>query len=278
MITIRKLSTLKPRTRLRKIVRLLEEAELALAGETDRILPEHAYLARIGEIAAAAEEAGPGTPLERVKRAGRSLAELCAGGAGAPDEVELHRALNSLRHALLAHLGEEASEWDLLRPREGVAVPARTLPITVYLEDIRSPFNVGSIVRTSAAFGIERVVLSPDCAPMDHPRALRSAMGAERLIRVERAGLEPTALSAPHIFALEHGGTPLSAFRFPQAGVVILGSEELGVSPEALRIADERDGRVTIPLGGPKVSLNVGVAAGVLLSAWVERLAAAGPR
>lgn len=286
MITIRKLSTLKPRTRLRKIVRLLTEAELALSGDVNRTLPDWDYLGRLGQIAGAVGEAGAGPPIDRVIRAGRSLAEVCRSASGTPDEAELHRTLNGLRHALLAFLGEDASEWDLVPLpdshrglfQEGLPTRARTLPITVYLEDIRSPFNVGSIVRTSAAFGIERVVLSPDCAPLEHPRALRSAMGAERMIRVERAELAPIAISAAHLFALEQGGTPLPAFRFPPSGVVILGSEELGVSPHALRTADERDGRVTIPLGGPKVSLNVGVAAGVLLAVWAERLTAAGPR
>ncbi len=81
--------------------------------------------------------------------------------------------------------------------------------------------------------------------------------------------------AAPHLLALEQGGTPLHRFHFPPRGVVIVGSEELGVSPEALLAADKMDGRVTIPLGGFKASLNVSVAFGILLSAWRESLAAA---
>lgn len=277
MITIRKLSTLKPLTRLRKIVRLLEEAEAALSGEAGGSPPDRDYLTRLGEMAGSAADEGSRESPARVIRAGKLLAQACHGVARSSDQAGLDRALNGLRHALLGYLGEEAAEWDL-RPRDvSAARPVRPLPITVYLEDIRSPFNVGSIVRTSAAFGIEQVVLSPDCASLEHPRALRSAMGAERLVRVERRELGQVAVSAAHLFALELGGTPLSAFRFPPAGVVVVGSEELGIGAEALRLADQRDGRVTIPLRGPKASLNVGVAAGILLSMWVEKLTAAGP-
>ena len=70
------------------------------------------------------------------------------------------------------------------------------------------------------------------------------------------------------LFALELGGTPLEEFRFPSAGMVLIGSEELGLSPEALSLADEGCGRVSIPLAGAKRSLNVSVAFGILMQAW----------
>ena len=72
------------------------------------------------------------------------------------------------------------------------------------------------------------------------------------------------------IFVLETGGTPLEEFKFPKKGICIIGSEELGVSPEALKKASY--GRVTIPMKGLKASLNVGVAFGILMQKWVESL------
>jgi TrmH family RNA methyltransferase len=69
-------------------------------------------------------------------------------------------------------------------------------------------------------------------------------------------------------WALELGGTPLGQFAFPTNGVVLLGSEELGLSPEALAWAEASAGRVTLPLYGHKSSLNVGVAFGIAGSAW----------
>ena len=73
------------------------------------------------------------------------------------------------------------------------------------------------------------------------------------------------------IFVLETGGTPLRDFVFPKEGIVIIGSEELGVSPEAL--AKGTYGQVTIPMKGMKASLNVGVAFGILMEAWTSYIA-----
>lgn len=92
-------------------------------------------------------------------------------------------------------------------------------------------------------------------------------MGAERFVEVIR-GTQPAEDRT--LFALEQGGTPLGSFVFPVRGVVIVGSEELGVRPELLRRADGSAGRVSIPLPGAKSSLNVGVALGILLNAWTS--------
>ena len=72
------------------------------------------------------------------------------------------------------------------------------------------------------------------------------------------------------IFALEPGGTAIGKFQFPDRGAVILGNEELGVSPAAMRIADSRLGRVSIPTYGEKGSLNVATAFGILMFAWTQ--------
>jgi TrmH family RNA methyltransferase len=141
----------------------------------------------------------------------------------------------------------------------------------VYLEDIRSPFNVGSIFRTAEAFGAERMVLSPRTPRPTHRRASRTARGAERVLpweTAELAGIE----GREGIFALELGGTPVEEFAFPLRGIVLLGSEELGLSPEALRLADRGAGRVSITQAGAKRSLNVAVAFGILMQRWFSAL------
>ena len=137
----------------------------------------------------------------------------------------------------------------------------------VYAEDIRSPFNLGSIFRTAEAFGAEKVFLSPGCTDPNHPRAVRSAMGCDEVIPYERVALADLPKDLP-IFALETGGTDIREFDFPQKGIVVIGSEELGVSPEALALA--KAGTVTIPMTGVKASLNVGVAFGILMERWTS--------
>jgi TrmH family RNA methyltransferase len=64
----------------------------------------------------------------------------------------------------------------------------------------------------------------------------------------------------------------MEQFSFPLRGIMIAGSEELGVSPEALAAADASLGRVSIPSFGAKGSLNVSTAFGIAMQAWSSKL------
>ena len=207
---------------------------------------------------------------------------------------------NALRHALYRRSGVQPSEWDLIAPglRYGtdapkhdttapnpavsdtetqIAAPSAVLPITrpfypgvyVYAEDIRAPFNLGSIFRTAEAFGAEKLLLSEGCVSPEQPRAQRSAMGCTHFLPWEYCSLESLPADLP-VFALETGGTPITSFSFPKHGIVLLGSEELGLSAEALKKVSA--GIVSIPMKGIKASLNVAVAFGILMQYWIASL------
>ena len=184
------------------------------------------------------------------------------------------RTCNKARNALLAILGTFPAEWDLViapHSSEGLTVEKRNFfpGVSVYAEDIRSPFNVGSIFRTAEAMGCESVLISPQCTDPSQPKAIRSAMGCIETMGYTRCTLEQIPDENP-VFVLETGGTPLKDFIFPKRGTVIIGSEELGVSPEALSRASY--GTVSIPMTGLKASLNVGVAFGILMQAWTDAI------
>ena len=258
MFTLTKLGELPPRTRLRKIARILQGMEQELAGGRG---PDRAYLA--GLLALLEVKKAPS-----VSASIRTLKDLPPGA----EPSTLLRAVNALRHSLLGALHAEPAEWDLVDAETGQLDRSGMLlsPFSVYLEDLRSPFNVGSVFRTAEAFGVQRILLSPQTPLPTHPRAERTARGAAQAVRWEVAGLDELRGGAA-VFALELGGTPLQEFRFPPAGTVLVGSEELGLSPEALAIADASRGRVSIPLAGAKRSLNVSVAFGILMQAWYTR-------
>lgn len=187
------------------------------------------------------------------------------------------RLCNVARNHLLKIIGTFPAEWDL------VIAPHKNLPgqdgtvqkrdfypgLAVYAEDIRSPFNIGSIFRTAEGMGAEKVYISPFCVDPNHPRAIRSGMGCIETMGWEQVSLDELPKDVP-VFALETGGTDINEFKFPKEGICIIGSEELGVSPEALKRATY--GTVTIPMKGLKASLNVGVAFGILMQKWVEYL------
>ncbi len=290
MITIRKLSELPPKTRLRKISRLARLIEYRLRGlPTPRNSGPHDDHAPPGSIAdpkyvaalfqlAADEPKLPADFRARVAEGGALVAGMTDGDADAP----LIRALNDLHHGLEAYLGRTVADWDFFAG-EALDSEARvTLPLYLYLDDLRSPFNVGAIFRAADAFGVREIFLSPGCADPTHPRAARASMGAVGVIPWRRleidAVMDAVGDTAPHplpdqppetaLFAVETGGTELSRFAFPPVGVAILGSEELGVGPQALAMADHSSGRVSIPMAGAKGSLNVGVAAGIVLYEW----------
>lgn len=189
------------------------------------------------------------------------------------------RLCNVARNHLLAIIGTFPAEWDLViaphanpNDENGLVRQRSFFPGTaVYAEDIRSPFNLGSIFRSAEAMGAEKVYISPFCTDPQQPRAIRSGMGCIETMGYTRCSLNELPEELP-VFALETGGTDINEFKFPKQGICIIGSEELGVSPQALARATY--GRVTIPMKGLKASLNVGVAFGILMQKWVESLSA----
>lgn len=193
------------------------------------------------------------------------------------DDFDELRVCNVARNALLVIIGTFPAEWDLvIAPHtppadENGVVRKRDFfeGMCVYAEDIRSPFNIGSIFRTAEAMGADKVFISPRCIDPTQPRAIRSGMGCIETMGWERLDLENLPADLP-VFALETGGTDINEFVFPKKGICIIGSEELGVSPDALKKATY--GHVTIPMKGLKASLNVGVAFGILMQKWVEAI------
>lgn len=206
----------------------------------------------------------------------------------ATEPFDEKRTCNSARNHLLTIIGTFPAEWDLIiAPHKKTAIIDYTQDVAsgvengivekrnffpgvcVYAEDIRSPFNIGSIFRTAEGMGAEKIYISPNCVDPTQPRAVRSAMGCIETIPWTRTTLDGLPCDVP-IFALETGGTPISEFNFPKSGICIVGSEELGISPEALKKATA--GTVSIPMIGLKASLNVGVAFGILLQKWTEKI------
>ena len=264
IIPISRLIKLPPTQRYRKILKVLRASELGLVrgngNESSLSQEESGYIVSLGELLL---EDGSFSDVQR-QAIEAALLQLRA----AQNPVG---GINALRHILLAKSGKWASDWDFI-DHQGLLNPqGRTVNpgMHVFLEDIRSPFNVGSMFRTAESFGIDTIYLSRLCADPLHPRSARTAMGCVQLMPWEYALLEE--LEEP-IFALETGGTPMDQFQFPSQGIMIAGSEELGVSPEGLERADKSYGRVSIPTWGAKGSLNVSVAFGIVLNTWAKVL------
>jgi TrmH family RNA methyltransferase len=272
MIPIHKLKKLPRSQRLRKLARMFGEAEYRLGqGES---LPPSVTAALEEALALLSGETFASPAAAPALAASAAVVREAAGepwAAGGP----LLRALNTARHILLAETGQQTADWDFT-DRQGRLDPGkrRSFPgMRAYLEDIRSPYNVGAMFRAAESFGAENICLSPLCADPRHPRASRTAMGCTDLLPWERVE-NLAGLGEGPFFALETGGVPLPEFRFPAGAVLLAGSEELGLSPEALELADGSLGRVTVPVYGVKGSLNVSVAFGIVMYAWAAAVTA----
>ncbi len=275
MMDLKHFANLHGRARTRKAALLLERIERSWAGGI--FFPE--------DIDASHSSSSLSADVNRDVEFARDLAEFLAMSEESSDEVAnaareflvrvssanfgtVRSALNSFRHRLMVISGQSPADWDFIAStRPGRASLHRASGMRIYLEDIRSPFNVGSIFRTAEALGFEEIILSPDCADPLHPRALRTAMGTVERMQWRRAALSELDIME-NVFALEVGGTLLEDFDFPRSGTMVLGSEELGVSSEALRHCSK--GVVEIPLTGAKASLNVATAFGIAGYTWLS--------
>ncbi len=265
MIPIHKLERLPRHQALRKICKIFTQAEqgLSVSGEPGFPLD---YLREAAGLLVR-DPGFSGAAARELLAARENIGTISAGNINLP----LIRACNTIRHVLLAETGQQTADWDFIDHLGNLdSLKRKVFPgMNVYLEDIRSPFNVGSMFRTAESFGVETVLLSPLCADPDHPRAQRTAMGCVSAVPWRRINLEDA--EGP-LFVLETGGTDLRDFIFPDQGTMIVGSEELGASPQALERAEQSLGRVSIQTYGAKGSLNAGVAFGIALQAWADQL------
>jgi tRNA G18 (ribose-2'-O)-methylase SpoU len=126
--------------------------------------------------------------------------------------------------------------------------------------------NLGALFRNAAAFGVDAVLLDPQCADPLYRRSVRVSMG--HVLRVPFAvlpGAWPDSLAALRDFTVlaltpDPSATPLRDVPVPPRWAVLLGAEGPGLSPAALAAADLR---VRIPMAPGVDSLNVATAAAV---------------
>lgn len=140
--------------------------------------------------------------------------------------------------------------------------------LVLVLDDVNDPGNLGTIIRTADWFGVTTLLVSPNTVDAYNPKVLRSTMGSFTRVRVYRTELYPllTTLRTEHvpIYGAVLNGTPLTPQSVPHAqGVIVLGSESHGIHPDIEGLLTHP---LTIPGRGRAESLNVGVAAGIILA------------
>ena len=135
------------------------------------------------------------------------------------------------------------------------------------LEDIQDPGNLGTIIRSSVAFGIDTIILSNNTVDMYNDKVLRSSEGMLFHINIIRDDIN-NVIDKLHkdgyqIYGTKvDGGTELKNVSFSEKCAIIMGNEGAGVSSSIL---DKCDKYIYIPMDNNCESLNVGVATSVIL-------------
>ncbi|WP_433356678.1 TrmH family RNA methyltransferase [Microtetraspora malaysiensis] len=142
--------------------------------------------------------------------------------------------------------------------------------LALILESVTGPFNVGSVFRTAAAFGVETIWLAGNATPPTNPKAQKTALGTDRLVEWHEPVPAVDAVRAAkeagyRVVAVELTGdaAPLHEASLGGDVCLVVGSEDHGCSPALLEAADAV---AYIPQVGRVGSLNVSVAAAIALA------------
>ena len=138
----------------------------------------------------------------------------------------------------------------------------------VYLDSVQDPGNLGAIARVLEAVSGAGLLASEGCADLFHPRSLRGSAGS--LLRIRAASSVDFRLAADEARKAGReicgtggrGAEDLFSARFEKPALWVFGSEGAGLSPAVRRHVERR---IAIPLAPPVESLNVAVAAGIIL-------------
>ena len=136
--------------------------------------------------------------------------------------------------------------------------------LTLFLDDIQDPGNLGTIIRTADWFGIETIFCSSATADCYNPKVVQSTMASLGRVNVFYGNLIEELTKHQNIkkYAAVLAGRKLSNVGKIEEGILIIGNESKGISATVLELVEEK---ITIPKIGDAESLNAAVATGIIL-------------
>ncbi len=146
--------------------------------------------------------------------------------------------------------------------RPALAAGALDRGLTLALDGIQDPGNVGTLLRVADWFALDRVLLSPDCADLFSQKVINASMGSFVRVTVHTAPLtEALAGAKVPVLGCELSGDDVHALPPCRDAVIVIGSEGRGLSTAVVARVTRR---VTIPKFGGAESLNAAVAAAIV--------------
>lgn len=159
-------------------------------------------------------------------------------------------------------------------------IPERTLdrlpkePLSIVLDGIANPGNLGTIIRTAEWFGVKNVICSEDCVEVWNPKVIQSTMGSVFRVNVVSIDLVPylksQASAGKSIYGAVLNGENIFTKSHWEEGLLVIGSESHGIRASLLPLVSSP---ITIPRaeGSLTESLNASMATGIILANWASK-------
>jgi TrmH family RNA methyltransferase len=176
---------------------------------------------------------------------------------------------------LMKSLSDTETPQGILAVLEFFSLPIPGLLNFVLIPDqIRDPGNLGTLLRSAAATGVQAVLLPPETTDAFAPKVVRSGMGAHFRLPIQPMTweeIEQVSRSANlQMYVADMDGRSCWETDLSQPLALIIGSEAEGVSERARKLASQQ---ISVPMAGNIESLNAGVAGSVLMFEVVRQRA-----
>ncbi|SFT76503.1 RNA methyltransferase, TrmH family [Lishizhenia tianjinensis] len=183
--------------------------------------------------------------------------------------VPAHVALLEVSEKDLKGISNLKSPQGVLAVAQFLEISPKTKGLTLVLDNIQDPGNLGTIIRSAEWFGVKEIICSKETVDVYNPKVVQAAMGSIFRVAINyvdlKAYLETSSL--PIYGALLEGENVYTA-DLNAEGILIMGNEGKGITPEIITCITHP---VTIPKMGEGESLNVSIASAVLLSEFARR-------
>ena len=148
---------------------------------------------------------------------------------------------------------------------EWVGGPVVKQSISLVLDEIQDPGNMGTIIRLADWFDVKNIFCSMDCVDVYNAKVVQASMGSITRVRVEYTELSSWLKNNNEIriYATTLNGRDITKMEKITEGMIVIGNESKGISEEILKLSNVQ---ITIPRRGKAESLNAAVATGIILS------------
>lgn len=167
--------------------------------------------------------------------------------------------------SVMKSISETVAPQGILAVVEYLQLPIPQSPNFILIPDqVRDPGNLGTLLRSAAASGVDAVLIPPETTDAFAPKVLRSGMGAHFRLPIHEMSwdeIEKT-VAGMKVYIADMDGQPFWETDLTKPIALIVGSEAEGVSDNARKVAN---GKISIPMKGETESLNAGVAGSVLM-------------